>query len=281
MAFEVITPSAFGGWLAAQSVSRTIRLIQLHHTAAPDYAAWNKRPDALYWQNSMKAFHVGTRGFADIAQHFTITPAGEIVTGRSLDKAPAGITGANTGAVCIEDIGNFDSDRMTAAERDAIVTCTGELMKRFGLSPATGVTYHAWWTAAGVSLGTYIAGRSAKTCPGTGFFGGNTRTAYEAELMPLLANYINGTEDLTMTQYEELKSAISEVSAQLSAINAQLAERVGYYNYIDENMPESYKPTIEKLVSVGVLKGNESGELMLTIDMMRILTVLDRAGVFD
>ena len=62
---------------------------------------------------------------------------------------------------------------------------------------------------------------------------------------------------------------------------AELKEKTGYFNYIDKNMNESYKPTIQKLVDQGRLEGNEKGELMLTTDMMRILTILDRAGVFN
>ena len=79
----------------------------------------------------------------------------------------------------------------------------------------------------------------------------------------------NESEELNVTQYEELKKEINT-----------LKSRVGYFNYIDDNMNEAYKPTIEKLVSAGILQGNEKGELMLTTDMMRILTILDRAGVF-
>ena len=74
---------------------------------------------------------------------------------------------------------------------------------------------------------------------------------------------------LNVTQYEELKKEINTIKS-----------RVGYYNYIDENMNEAYRPTVKKLVESGKLQGNEKGELMLTNDMMRILTVLDRVGVF-
>lgn len=96
------------------------------------------------------------------------------------------------------------------------------------------------------------------------------------------------TEDLTMTQYEELKNLIKEQNTTISAqtkeiadLKSKVAERTGFYNYIDGNMPGSYKPTIQKLVGKKLLQGNEHGELMLTTDMMRILTILDRAGVFD
>ncbi len=46
-------------------------------------------------------------------------------------------------------------------------------------------------------------------------------------------------------------------------------------------MPAWARPTIQKLVGNKKLMGNELGELMLTEDMLRILTVIDRTGVFD
>lgn len=52
------------------------------------------------------------------------------------------------------------------------------------------------------------------------------------------------------------------------------------YNNIDNNMPSFARPTIQKLCDKGYLKGDGKG-LDLTYDMLRILTILDRAGVFD
>ena len=53
------------------------------------------------------------------------------------------------------------------------------------------------------------------------------------------------------------------------------------YNYMDENMPEWAKPTIQKLIDKGALKGNEKGELMLTDVMLRIFVANDRIGIYD
>lgn len=50
------------------------------------------------------------------------------------------------------------------------------------------------------------------------------------------------------------------------------------YNHIDE-VPEFARPTIQKLCDKGYLKGEESG-LNLKYDMLRLLVILDRAGVF-
>ena len=50
------------------------------------------------------------------------------------------------------------------------------------------------------------------------------------------------------------------------------------YNTINE-VPEYARPTIQKICDKGFLKGNEKG-LGLSVDMTRILVILDRTGVF-
>ena len=53
------------------------------------------------------------------------------------------------------------------------------------------------------------------------------------------------------------------------------------YNYIDENMPAWARPTIQKMVDKGYLKGNEKGELNLNMILLRVFVSNDRAGVYD
>ncbi len=52
------------------------------------------------------------------------------------------------------------------------------------------------------------------------------------------------------------------------------------YNYIDENMPEWARHTIQKLVDKGVLSGDENG-LNLSEEMLRIFVIHDRLGLYD
>ena len=196
------TESEFKNWLKNQKVTRTVNKLQLHHTGAPCYANFYKsgggHENELSRQLSMKNFHVNTRGMSDIAQHFTIFPNGKIVTGRSLNKNPAGITGWNTGAICVEIYGNFDKgqDTMTAEQKRAVVMLYGELCKKFNLTPSTNtIRCHAWFTSGGTYLGDYIAGKSRKTCPGTNFMGiGNSKYAIENKFIPMVKEYINGKE---------------------------------------------------------------------------------------
>ena len=188
--FKIFDEKSFGGYITSLKVKRKIKCVQLHHTYSPSYSHFNGS-NHLVLQKNMKNYHVKTNGWADIAQHFTIFPDGKIVSGRSLEDTPAGIYGANANGICIECLGNFDKggDVMTELQKNAIVYVAKTLLEKFGLKAESGVTYHAWWSSDGRDLGDYVRGHSVKTCPGTAFFGGNTLTAYEKNLMPLIKKY--------------------------------------------------------------------------------------------
>ncbi len=181
------TVEAFKEYMTKLNVTRKIKIVQLHHTYSPSYKQFTG-DNHISLQNGMRNYHINTNGWSDIAQQFTIFPDGVIMTGRDMNVAPAGIKGANSNGICIECLGNFDKggDAMTDAQKNAIIGAVKVLLDRFGLNAKDNVTYHAWWTSGGTSLGDYVKGKSAKTCPGTNFFGGNTRRAFEEHLLPLL-----------------------------------------------------------------------------------------------
>jgi len=84
-----------------------------------------------------------------------------------------------------------------------------------------------------------------------------------------------GFVDLTIPDnnsddYEELKKLIDDWTG-----NSRIK-----YNYIDNTMPEWARATITKLVTKGYLTGDDTGDLRLSDDMLRIFVVLDRAGAF-
>lgn len=254
--FLMFRPDESETYLDANKLGREIRLVQLHHTWSPEYKHFDGK-NHFTRQAAMRQSHLG-RGFSDIAQHFTVFPDGMIVTGRNLEKDPAGIKGANTGAVCIENFGNFDSghDKMTAEQADAIIMLTAALCRRFHLNPKTAVIYHGWFAADGKALGDYDPGRSAKTCPGTAFFGGNTKAAFMQNLLPCVKN--------VMKTLDEMKEEKEQMR----------------YKYYDD-MPDWAKPTIAKLVQKGLLKGDGNGVHNLSEDALKIFVVNDRAGLYD
>lgn len=202
------TIDEFKNWLTNLKVTRIINKLQIHHTGSPDYSCFFKSngttEDELTRQNNMKSFHVNSRGMSDIAQQLTIFPNGKIVTGRSFNKNPGGITGWNSGAVCIEIYGNFDKgqDSMTEAQKKAVIACYGELCKKFKLTPSTNtIRCHAWFTSGGTYLGDYYPSKSRKSCPGTAFMGfGNSKAAITNNFIPLVKAYINGNTQSTPTE---------------------------------------------------------------------------------
>ena len=219
----------FKNYIDSLKVTRKIKLIQMHHTYSPSYKDFTgKNHEAL--QRGMRNYHVNTNGWADIGQHFTIFPDGIIMTGRDIDTNPAGIYGANTGAICVECLGNFDigGDVMTEKQKNAIVAVTKILLNKFNLNAADDVTYHAWWGADGREIGDYVKSASVKTCPGTNFFGGNGLTAYRNNLQPLIENYGKAEQKMLETgndivwelMHGKLKVEITEVQRAVKALDA-------------------------------------------------------------
>ncbi len=203
--FKSFKIQEFENYIKGLNVKRQVRRIQLHHTYSPSYKNFDGK-NHLSLQQGMRNYHVNTNGWSDIGQHFTIFPDGIIMTGRSLEKTPAGIYGANTGGICVECLGNFDvgADTMTEAQKSAIVAVVRALIDKFGISAQSGITYHAWWSSDGREIGDYVRGHSIKSCPGTAFFGGNSLTSYEQNLMPLIVNYGRTAELKEVTEVNDI-----------------------------------------------------------------------------
>ena len=87
-------------------------------------------------------------------------------------------------------------------------------------------------------------------------------------------NLITESEDLNMTQYEELKSMIKDLQKQIS----DNKEKVYKYTV---DVPEWGRPTIQKLLDKGLYKGSSENDLNLPETLLRTLVVNDRAGLYD
>ena len=230
------TEDEFKNWLKNKSVSRTVNRLQIHHTGSPSYSNFFKsngtHEDELTRQKNMKSFHVNSRGMSDIAQHFTVFPNGKIVTGRSLNSNPAGITGWNTGAICVEIYGNFDKghDVMKSAQKRAVIMLYGELCKKFKITPSTNtIRCHAWFTSGGTYLGDYYPAKSRKSCPGTAFMGfGNSKSAIANNFIPLVKNYISGGSTSASTSTSTSTSSIGVYRVNVDELNVRQGPGTSY-----------------------------------------------------
>lgn len=79
-------------------------------------------------------------------------------------------------------------------------------------------------------------------------------------------------------QMEELKKQVEKLTKRVEELEDQAKVK---WAYIDGNLPKWAAPTIKKLANRGVLKGNTENSFELSRLFMRILVILDRAGVFN
>jgi uncharacterized protein YraI len=147
----------------------------------------------------MKSSHIA-RGFSDIAQNITIFPDGRVAIGRPLNTVPAGIYGQNGNGICIENIGDFDlgKDQMTPEHKDSIIQVSAQLCLKFGLNPdINSIVYHHWFD---LRTGQRTNGSgNTKSCPGSGFFGGNTTSAAQQNLILPVASALSRLKKGGMT----------------------------------------------------------------------------------
>src|SRR4051812_16884999 len=143
--------------LTSATLSRAITSVHLHHTWRPRHADFR----GLATIEAMRAFHMQTNGWSDIAQHLTIDPLGGLWTGRNWNTAPASSKGQNgdahAGPFMIEMVGDFDKgqDPFGGAQKAAAIDVVATLLSHFTLKPGPSTfKFHN-------QLG------SPKTCPGT------------------------------------------------------------------------------------------------------------------
>ena len=247
------TLKEFKDWLTKQP-KYNYNGLQVHHTYMPSYTNFYKsdgsHEDELTRQYNMKQFHVNTNHWGDIAQHFTIFPNGKIVTGRKLSNTQAiGIRGWNSNKICIEIYGNFDKgkDKMKPAQKEAVICAYGELAKKFGISINTShIRPHCWFTASGTYLGKYNSSRSAKTCPGTNFWGVGCSTSGFNKFLADVKTYVNGKAPVEEKPKETKVNKEGKVNVPNSTLNVR----------------KSYDADSTKL---GELKDNAKVEIVATV----------------
>ncbi|MHB8064656.1 MAG: peptidoglycan recognition protein family protein, partial [Ruminiclostridium sp.] len=168
--------------------------IQQHHTASPSYKDVKNNHIAL--MKSMESYHVNTLKMSEIAQHFSTFPDGLICVGRPLTKDGGGfLAPLNDNSITIENVGNFDSDIMTEEQKQSIILLNALLCKKFNIVPSTStLIYHCWV--------------QNKSCPGTKYLGGNTKTAAKKYFIPL----VKAAMEETMTFEQALKIVADRVN---------------------------------------------------------------------
>jgi N-acetyl-anhydromuramyl-L-alanine amidase AmpD len=214
--------------------------------AATDYIALHHAAAKTCTAAQVDDWHK-SNGWSGIGYHFFVRKDGSIYRGRPLDSIGAHVQGMNNRSIGICAEGNYDIEKdMPAAQKNAIKALLRYLK---GIYPAAKIVGHR-------EIGE-------SDCPGKYY-----------PIFEMKNHYNDDEEEIDMEQLNELKKQVAELTAKVSALNPMI------YDYIDSNMPGWARPTIQKLVGNGILKGDDKSRLRLTDDMLRLLVVMDRCGLF-
>ena len=93
-----------------------------------------------------------------------------------------------------------------------------------------------------------------------------------------LLSYENPQEDGEEIDMEELNKLKEQVTYLVGLVETLANPFI--YNYVDDNMPEWARSSVQKAINKGVLSGTGEG-LDLRYDDLRVLVWLDRLGLLE
>lgn len=254
--------------------SRTVKYIVMHYTGNSSDTA---KANATYFNGGSRS--ASAHYFVDNTscyQSVALNNAAWAVGGTSVYKH-ADCRNSNSISIEMCCSGNYQISETT--EINAAHLCA-ELCRYMGISASQVDTYvlRHWdvW---------------AKSCPANWTGNNNSRwNTFKSRVKSILNN--ESEDELMSKEYDEVKGCIDAIENENNRQNDVIDDvgkdiealknkvNIAIYNYIDDNMPDWAKPTVQKLVNKGYLKGDEEGKLGLTEDLMRVLVINDRAGIY-
>ena len=90
----------------------------------------------------------------------------------------------------------------------------------------------------------------------------------------------NGWTSKSAPLWDAFKKALTTNASSTSNAKKEDEDDMMYYKKF-ENIPSYYQKAVKKLIDKGAIAGTGGGELNVSEDLCRILTILDNAGVFD
>lgn len=217
-------------------------MIVIHHTGSPDM-------DASAQQ--IHGWHLGN-GWSGIGYHYVIRKDGTIERGRPEWAIGSHAYGENSHTIGIHLSGYFEQAYPTDKQIEKLAMLIADIADRYGIPiDRNHVVGH------GELMSTDCPGTNLQTYLDDGTIIGKAIWYYNKE---------NGIEQ-TETQVVEQDGGNQ---------GGRGSER---FNTLD-SLPDWAKPTIEKMITKGLLKGN-GNSLDLSLDMIRIFVINDRAGLYN
>jgi len=217
-------------------------MIVIHHTGSPDMDASAEQIHGWHLNN----------GWSGIGYHYVIRKDGAIERGRPEWSIGSHAYGENSHTIGIHLSGNFEQAYPTEDQLDRCGALIADICDRYGIPiDRNHVVGH------GELMSTDCPGTNLQTYLDDGTIIGKAIWYYNKE---------NGIEQ-TETQVVEQDGGNQ---------GGRGSER---FNTLD-SLPDWAKPTIEKMINKGLLNGN-GASLDISLDMIRIFVINDRAGLYN
>jgi hypothetical protein len=194
-------------------------------------------------------------GWAGIGYHYVIRKDGTIERGRPEWAIGSHAYGENSHTIGVHLSGDFEQAEPTEKQLDRCGALVADICDRYSLP---------------IDRDTIVGhGELMSTdCPGT-------------NLQALLDDgTITGKAVWYYNQAHNVANDVSDMSALVQKQDGgnQGGRSMERFNTID-SLPDWSKPTIQKMIDKGLLNGNRES-LDLSLDMLRIFVVNDRAGLY-
>lgn len=214
--------------------------IVIHHTGCNDIDASAEQIHGWHLNN----------GWAGIGYHYVIRKDGTIERGRPEWAMGSHAYGENSHTIGIHLSGDFEQAQPTSQQIEKCAMLIADIADRYGL-PINRETI--------VGHGELMA----TDCPGK-------------NLQALIDDgTITGKAAWYYNQEHGIQTGTTTIESDGGNQGGRSMER---FNTVD-SLPEWAQPTIQKMIDKGLLKGNGES-LDLSLDMLRIFVVNDRAGLY-
>ena len=217
-------------------------MIVIHHTGSPDMDASAEQIHGWHLNN----------GWSGIGYHYVIRKDGTIERGRPEWSIGSHAYGENSHTIGIHLSGDFEQAYPTEDQLDRCGALIADICDRYGIPiDRNHVVGH------GELMST--------DCPGT-----NLQTYLDDDtIIGKAIWYYNKENGIEQTETQVVEQDGGNQGGRGS-------ER---FNTLD-SLPDWAKPTIEKMINKGLLNGN-GASLDLSLDMIRIFVINDRAGLYN
>ena len=257
-----------------------IKMANIEQKFIKNYSTAKIKPTAVAWHYTGNPGSSAQGNWAyfnnqngSVYSHFIVGLNGEILQLAPLDIKSNATNEANSYTVSVECCHPDSSGKFTDATYKSMVELGAYLHKELGIDK---------------DIRHYDV--TKKICPKWFVDHPADWAKFKRDIIDKIKEEEIDMETITQCSTEELRKLNEKISDLQNQVNGLMnmitnldkaIEPVKIkYGYVDGNMPEWARDTIQKIKNQGYLRGDENGNLQLNDELLRMFVVLDRAGNF-